>query len=227
MNTAEKPGGAAAGHYMTLSGLPVVIAMEWPFHPATAGSDFDVIHGRMTLAGSDLHAELSVQITQVIKEALPSLAREHAEAAVINAVRKDLDRKQLELVKSGKRQPVPVSSRHYDFKRNKLIFSKASDEDIVRFMRRKVYWLSQLAGGAEIRVAEPFDVLYLNTTPEHMLELAKTQLMDAGLITLGKGWAAPTEKLKNQAAQLEREMQESLQAHQEKHRFEKEGATHF
>ena len=227
MNTAEKPSGAAAGHYMTLSGLPVVIEMEWPFHPATAGSDFDVIHGRMTLAGSELHAELSVQITQVIKEALPSLAREHTEPAVINAVRKDLDRKQLELVKSGKRQPVPLSSRHYDFKRNKLIFSKASDEDIVAFVRRKVYWLSKLAGGAEIRVAEPLDVLYLNTTPEHMLELAKTQLMDTGLITMGKGWAAPTEKLRGMGPQLEQEMQASLHAHQEKHRFEKEGATHF
>jgi hypothetical protein len=212
---------------MTLCGLPVAIQMEWPFHAATAGSDFDVIHGRMTLAGSELHAELSVQITQVIKEALPSLAREHAEAAVINAVRKDLDRKQLELVKSGKRQPVPVSSRHYDFKHNKLMFSKASDDDIAGFVRRKVYWLSKLAGGEEIRIAEPLDVLYLNTTSEHMLDLAKQQLMDPGLITMGKGWAAPTDKLKQFGPQLEHEMQESLHAHQEKHRFEKEGATHF
>src|SRR4051812_30086089 len=77
---STQPTGAAAGHYMTLCGLPVTIEMRWPFHPATAGSDFHVIHGRMTLAAAsgektDLHAELSVQITQVIKEALPSLDR--------------------------------------------------------------------------------------------------------------------------------------------------------
>lgn len=228
----EPSTGAAAGHFMTLCGLPVTIAMEWPFHAATAGSDFHVIHGRMTLAdGSGLHADLSVQITQVIREALPSLDRADTEAAVVNAVRKDLDRKQLELVKSGKRQPVPVSSRHYDFKHKHLIFSKASDEAIAGFIRRKVYWLSRLAGGGpgvhpEVRIAEPLDVLYLNTTAEHMLDLAKRELMDPGLITLGKGWAAPTEKLLALAPQFEHEMQEALHAHEEKHRYEREGATH-
>ena len=223
----EPTTGAAAGHFMTLCGLPVTIAMEWPFHAATAGSDFHVIHGRMTLAdGSGLHADISVQITQVIREALPSLDRADAEPAVVNAVRKDLDRKQLELIKSGKRQPVPVSSRHYDFKRKQLIFSQATDEAITAFLRRKVYWLSKLAGGAEVRVAEPLDLLYLNTTAEHLLDLAKRELMGPGLITLGKGWAAPTAKLLAFAPQIEHEMQEALHALEEKHRYEREGATH-
>jgi len=224
----QKPTGAAAGHFMTLGGLPLTIEMQWPFHPATAGSDFHVIHGKATLAdGSGLHADVSVQLTQVIKEALPSLDREHSEAAVVNAIRKDLDRKQLELIKSGKRQPVPVSSRHYDFKQNKLIFAKANDEDITAFIRRKVFWLSKLAEGDDIRIAEPLDLLYLNTSAEHMLTLADDHLAKHGLITLGKGWARPTEELLHFAHQLEHEMKEALHALEEKHRFEREGATHY
>src|SRR3954463_14268774 len=98
---------------MTLCGLPLAIELRWPFHPATAGSDFHVIHGRAALAdGSGLHAEVSVQITQVIKEALPSLDREHSEAPVTTAIRRDLHRKRLELKKSEKPHPVPFSSRH-------------------------------------------------------------------------------------------------------------------
>jgi len=225
---SDKTSGAAAGHFMTLCGLPVTIEMQWPFHAAVAGSDFFVLHGRMTLAdGSGLNAEIAVQLTQVIKEALPSLDREHSEAAVVNAIRKDLDRKQLELVKSGKRQPVTVSSRHYDFKRNRLVFGTAPDDEIVAFVRRKVFWLSKLAGGQEVRVAEPLDLLYLNTSAEHMLELAQRDLGAHGLITLAKGFAAPGEKLLSFAHQIEHEMKESLHALEEKHRYEKEGATHF
>lgn len=230
MSTApqEKPTGAAAGQFLTLAGLPLTIEMQWPFHPATAGSDFHVIHGRATLAdGSGLHAEISVQLTQVIREALPSLERADAEPAVINAIRKDFDRKQLELLKSGKRQPVPVSSRHYDFKHNKLIFAKATDEDIITFVRRKVYWLAKLSGGEEIRVAEPLDVLYLNTTSEHMLALANDHLAKHGLVTMGRGWAKPTDKLLHYGHQIENETKEALHALDEKHRYEREGATHY
>ena len=225
---STQPTGAAAGHYMTLCGLPVTIEMRWPFHPATAGSDFHVIHGRAALAdGSGLHAEVSVQITQVIKEALPSLDREHAEPAVINAIRKDLDRKQLELIKSGKRQPVTVSSRHYDFKKNRLVFGTAADDAIVDFVRRKVFWLSRLAAGAEVRVAEPLDLLYLNTTAEHMLELAQRDLAAHGLITLKDGMATPGAKLVGFTHQIEHEMKEALHELEEKHRYEREGATHY
>jgi len=236
---SDKPTGAAAGQFMTLCGLPVTIAMQWPFHAAVAGSDFYVLHGRMSLAGggasdaaSDLHAEISVQLTQVIKEALPSLDREHAEPAVINAIRKDLDRKQLELVKSGKRQPVTVSSRHYDFKKNRLVFGTAPDDEVVNFIRRKVFWLSRMAAGAEgvpsqIRVAEPLDLLYLNVTSEHMLELAQRDLAAHGLITLAKGFAAPGAKLVGFTHQIEHEMKEALHTLEEKHRYEREGATHF
>ena len=232
LQKGEVETGAAAGHYMTLCGLPVTIAMQWPFHPAIAGSDFDVIHGRMTLAvgsgeSSDLAAEISVQLTQVIKEALPSLDREHSEPAVVNAIRKDLDRKQLELIKSGKRQPVTVSSRHYDFKKNRLAFGTAADDAVVAFIRRKVFWLSRLAGGNAVRIDEPLDLLYLNTTSEQMLELAQRDLAAHGLITLEKGWAKPGEKLLSFAHQIEHETKEALHALEEKHRYEREGATHF
>lgn len=212
--------------FMTLIGLPVAIEIAWPFHPATAGSDFDVVHGRLTLEdGSGMHADLSVQITQVIKEALPSLEPEDAFSAVINAVRKDLDRKQLELVKSGKRQPVPVSSRHYDFKHKRLYFNAAGDQEIADFLRRKVYWLHQLEG-TPVPLAEPLDVEYLNTTAEHLLALAEKHLHGPGLIALQNGAATPADKLLARSSELETEMRQALQALEEKHRFEKEGATH-
>src|SRR5581483_3933532 len=158
--------------YVTLSGFPVRIALEWPFHPSTSGADWFSLHGRLTLDdGSGLHADVAVNLTQIIKEALPSLAPEHALSAVVNALRKELDTKQLELLKSGKRQPVPVSSRHYDFKSKKLIFARASEKQIYAFLQRKVFWLRARAG-ADADPADQFDLDYLNATKDQFLAAA-------------------------------------------------------
>src|SRR5207245_1655604 len=117
--------------YATLSGLPVRFELQWPFHLSTSGADWFSLHGRVSLDdGGSLHADVAVNLTQTIKEALPSLEPEHAEAVVINAIRKDLDNKQLELLKSGKRQPVPVSSRHFNFKASQLIFARVDDAEV-------------------------------------------------------------------------------------------------
>jgi hypothetical protein len=66
-------------------------------------------------------------------------------------LRKEVDRKQIEFVKSGKLKPVAFSSRHYDFKRGKWVFGKASDEVIAEFLERKVYWGTKLS--TEYRVS--------------------------------------------------------------------------
>ena len=101
--------------YLTLAGLPVTIEMQWPFHGSGSGGDFYLLHGTMKLEdGSGLHADVAVQLSQTFKEQLASLERQDSESAVVNALRKELDRRQLELVKSGKKQPVPISSRHYN-----------------------------------------------------------------------------------------------------------------
>ena len=77
-----------------------------------------------------LHAPVAVNLSATVREVMPSLEPKDAEAPVINALRKEVDRRQIEFVKSGKLVPVPFSSRHYDFKRQKWVFGKATDEVI-------------------------------------------------------------------------------------------------
>src|SRR6266446_3028285 len=127
--------------WVTLSGLPLTIELEWPFHRSTSGADFWVLHGDVRLEGSEgLHAPVAVNLSATVREVLPSLEPGDVEAPVINALRKEVDRRQIEFVKSGKLKPVAFSSRHYDFKRQKWVFGKATDEVIATFVERKVYW---------------------------------------------------------------------------------------
>src|ERR1700740_2554866 len=126
--------------WMTLSGLPLTFHLEWPFHKSTSGADFWVLHGDIRLENSNgLHALVAVNLSATVREVMPSLQPKDAEAPVINALRKEVDRRQIEFVKSGKLLPVAFSSRHYDFKRAKWVFGKASDETIAEFVERKVF----------------------------------------------------------------------------------------
>src|ERR1700691_4492129 len=99
--------------WVTLMGLPLTIKLEWPFHRSTSGADFWVLHGDIQLQNSDgLHAPVAVNLSATVREVLPSLEPKDTEAAVINALRKEVDRRQLEFVKSGKLVPVQFSSRY-------------------------------------------------------------------------------------------------------------------
>src|SRR5712672_787598 len=150
--------------WVTLSGLPLTIELEWPFHPSTSGADFWVLHGEIRLENSDgLHAPVAVNLSATVREVLTSLEPKDAEAPVINALRKEVDRRQIEFVKSGKLLPLAFSSRLYDFKREKWVFGKASDEVIAEFIERKVYWQSKLGGTARVWIADPAEAQYLET----------------------------------------------------------------
>src|SRR5208282_6134208 len=145
MTEETQRGGAAEASpkkiWMTLTGLPLTIRLEWPFHKSTSGADFWVLHGDIRLENSEgLHAAVAVNLSMTVREVMPSLEPKDAEAPVNNAMRKEVDRRQIEFVKSGKLLPVPFSSRHYDFKRQQWVFGKASDEVIATFVERKVYW---------------------------------------------------------------------------------------
>jgi len=126
--------------WVTISGLPLTFNFEWPFHKSTSGADFWVLHGDIRIAGTELHARVAVNLSATVREVLPSLEPKDAEAPVVNALRKEIDRKQIEFAKSGKLLPVAFSSRHYDFKRQKWMFGKAADDVIAEFIERKVYW---------------------------------------------------------------------------------------
>src|SRR5215831_13491256 len=80
----------------------------------------------VTLTGLPLTVE--VNWSETVRQVMPSLEPRDAEAPVINALRKEVDRRQIEFLRSGKLLPVPFSSRHYDFKRAQWVFGKATDD---------------------------------------------------------------------------------------------------
>jgi hypothetical protein len=250
--TRERRGGQQTSSgavsrkiWITLTGLPLTIELEWPFHRSTSGADFWVLHGDICLEGSDgLHALVAVNLSQTVREVMASLEPEDAEAPVINALRKEVDRRQIEFMKSGKLQPVPFSSRHYDFKRGQWVFGKATDEAMAEFVERKVYWETKLGTGADAReippragesarvrddavgkspwvwVGDPAEAQYVQTTVEHLRAIAQ-RLAAQGLIRIEGEWARATEGLMSQAERFENARRVAVEELEKKHAFEK------
>ncbi len=220
MGLVDTSGQASRKVYVTLTGLPLLIDLEWPFHRSGSGADFWVLHGDIKLGNSDgLHAPVSVNLSATVREILPSLEAHDVEGPVINALLKEVDKRQLEFVKSGKLVPVQFSSRYYDFKRNKWVFGKATDEQIALQIMRKVFWHAKLIGG-NVWVGDPTDALYAETTVPHVLESAR-QLSESGLMTLEGDWASANASLMAQAEKFEADMSAALGEIAGKHAFER------
>ena len=208
--------------WVTLRGLPLTIELQWPFHQSTSGADFFVLHGDIRLEGSDgLHAIVAVNLSQTVREVLPSLEPAHAEAPVVNALRKEVDKRQIEFVKSGKLLPVPFSSRHYDFKRQQWVFGKATDEVMAEFIERKVYWQTTLGGAKRVWLADPTEAQYLQTEPRHLLEVAARLVASQGLLRIEGDWAEATPGLMGQAERFENARREAVEDLEKKHTFER------
>ena len=206
--------------YVTRTGLPVSFKFDWPFRHATSGADFDVLHAEITLENSEnLRALVAVNLSATLREVLPSLERKDTEGPIINALRKDVDNKQIEFLKSAKLVPLPFSSRHYDFKRNEWVFGKATDEEIARLIERKVYWQTRLVGG-DVWLGDATEALYVQTTADHIAEIAAS-LMKQGLFTLARRYATASPSLMNERERFEKDMSESLRQLEEKHAFER------
>lgn len=206
--------------YVTLSGLPLSFHLEWPFRKSTSGADFFVLHADIRLENSEgLHAPVAVNLSVTVREVMPSLEAKDAEQPVINALRKQVDHRQLEFVKSGKLVPVQFSSRHYDFKRHKWIFGKASDEEMALLLARKVYWQTRLVGET-VWLGDPTEPLYVETSAEHLLDVAK-KLEEQGLINLEGDWATANPSLMDQAARFEADMRAALEELEKKHAYER------
>lgn len=213
-------GAPAKTIYVTLSGLPLSFKFDWPFHKSTSGADFHVLHADIRLEGSEgLHAPVAVNLSQTLREVVPSLEAKDTESPAINALRKEVDKRQVEFVKSGKLVPVQFSSRHYDFKRSKWVFGKATDEDISRLLKRKIFWQTKLAGGP-VWVADPTEALYVESEPAHLLELAR-KLAGEELITLEGDFASANASLMAQVEQFEADMRAALAELEKKHAFER------
>jgi hypothetical protein len=229
--------------WVTLSGLPLTIQLEWPFHQSTSGADFWVLHGDIRLEGSGgLHAPVAVNLSQTVREVMPSLERNDAEAPVINALRKEVDRRQIEFLKSGKLLPVPFSSRHYDFKRGQWVFGKATDEVIAEFVERKAFWETKLGNsrlesnspssrterekggavsGVRVWIGDPGEAQYLQTTPAHLVDIAGRLVAAQGLLRMNGEYAEATAGLMAQSARFENTRIAAVEELEKKHAYER------
>ena len=111
---------------------------------------------------------------------------------VYNAIRKTVDLGQLEFLKSGNRQPVPVTTRYYSRWQKKFLFTETDDKERLRYLLSKVYWLSGVLGeGKPVWIADPRDAQYLNTTEADLLRMAGHEAGE-GLMVLDGEFAAAT-----------------------------------
>lgn len=206
---------------ITLQGLPLTISLEWPFKASSAGADFFVLHGDIRLEdGRGLHALVALQMTRTVREVLPSLEPAHTESASLNTLRKAVDNKELEFLRSPKRLPVPLSSRAYDFRRSRWAFAEAGAETIREFLLRKVYWetLGRGRPGERVWLADPVDLEYLNTSPTTALEQARAL---GGLLRIEGEYAYATEQLQQDAERIKASVQAAAEELERKHAFER------
>jgi len=199
---------------VTLAGLPIAFGeFQWPFHQSTSGADTYIVHGEMYLAdgsANNLHAKVAAAVTQTFAEIVPALEQPYAESFVYNAVRKTVDLGQLEFLKSGNRQPVPVTTRFYSLWRKKFVFTDTDDAERLRYLLSKVYWLSGVLGGGEpVWIADPRDAQYLNTTEQDLLRMAGDEAGE-GLVKLDGEFAAATPALMARAAEYQAALEAAL-----------------
>jgi hypothetical protein len=209
---------------VTLQGFPVRIEMQWPFHRSEGGSDWYVVHGTVRLGdGGPLHADLAVNLAQTIKEALPSLDSDLAFWVAINTARKALDEKQLELLKTGKRQPVPVSSRSYSIRDRHFRFWHATPPQVEEFVARKVFWLSGTSR-EPVMISDPCDAQYLGAADPNMVDklvAAAQNLAARGMVELAGDYARVTDGLLTQAQAFVAAKDRALEELHVKHAFER------
>jgi hypothetical protein len=202
--------------YVTLAGLPVSFGgFGWPFHRSTSGADTHVVHGQAHLEdgqASPLHAKVSASMTVTFAEIVAAPEQPYAESFIYNAIRKTLDQGQLEMLKSGNRQPVPVTTRYYSRWQKKFFFTDTTDESRMDFLALKVYWLSGVLGANQpVWTGDPRDAQYLNTTPDELARMA-AELSRQGLVSLTGDMAAATPMLLARAEQYHASLNEALAA---------------
>jgi len=218
---------------VTLHGFPVRIELQWPFHRSEGGSDWYVVHGTLHLDdGSSLHADIALNLAQTVKEALPALDSDLAFWIAVNTARKALDDKQLELLKSGKRQPVPVSSRCYSIRHKHFAFAHATPQQLEEFVARKVFWGSGAAsagpGGSQERkpvlISDPCDAQYLGASDPNIIDKLMAVAKDLaarGMIELAGDYARATDGLIAQREAFIAAKDHALEELHLKHAFER------
>ncbi|HEV2326705.1 MAG TPA: hypothetical protein VGS10_22390 [Terracidiphilus sp.] len=200
--------------YVTLGGLPLAFtSFQWPFHRSTSGADTYIVHGEIGLADGgmrNLHARIAASVTVTFAEIVPAMEQPYAETFVYNAVRKTVDMGQLEFLKSGNRQPVPVTTRYYSRWQKKFIFTETDDKTRLAYLLCKVYWLSGVLGANQpVWIADPRDAQYLNTTEADLLRMAGDEAGE-GLLKLDSEFAAATPALLARADDYRENLERAL-----------------
>ena len=204
--------------YVTLGGLPVAFGQfQWPFHRSTSGADTYIVHGEMHLADGgahNLHAKVAASVTVTFAEIVPAMEQPYAETFVYNAIRKTVDLGQLEFLKSGNRQPVPVTTRYYSRWQKKFLFTETNDAERLEYLLRKVYWLSGVLGESKpVWIADPRDAQYLNTTEADLLRMAGDEAGE-GLMVLEGEFAAATPSADGRAPRVPGRARSRAELHQ-------------
>ena len=146
--------------YVTLHGLPLSFGrFGWPFHESTSGADTSLVHGEVRLEDarledghqSVLHAKIAASMTVTFRDIVAAPEQPFAEGFIYNAVRKTMDQGQLELVKSGNRQPVPLTTRYYSARQKKFVFNDTSEQQRKDFLAGKLYRSEERRVGKECR----------------------------------------------------------------------------
>lgn len=204
--------------YLTLHGIPLSFGrFGWPFHESTSGADTSLVHGEIRLQDGNesiLHAKVAVSMTVTFRDVVAAPEQPFAEGFIYNAVRKTMDQGQLELVKSGNRQPVPLTTRYYSMKQQKFVFNDTTADQRTSFLAAKVFWLSGILGGhAPVWLLDPRDAQYLDTTVEDLRACAG-KLTAEGLIQPleDAAFATPTTRLMQRQHAYTAELAHALDA---------------
>jgi hypothetical protein len=153
---------------------------------------------------------VAASVTLTFAEIVPAMEQPYAESFVYNAVRKTVDLGQLEFLKSGNRQPVPVTTRYYSRWQKKFLFTETDDAERLAYLLRKVYWLSGVLGeGKPVWVADPRDAQYLNTTEDDLLRMAGHEAGE-GLMALDGEFAGATPQLMARAPEYKAALEAAL-----------------
>jgi hypothetical protein len=207
---------------LTLHGIPLSFGrFGWPFHASSSGADTSLVHGEVRLESarledggqSVLHAKIAASMTVTFREVMGAPEQPFAEGFVYNAVRKTMDQGQLELVKSGNRQPVPLTTRFYSPKYKTFNFNDTSAEQRKAFLAGKAFWLSGVLGGSEpVWLVDPRDAQYLNSTVEELRRAVCALAVEGIVRATDAEYGIPTEKLMSQRETYEVELARTLAA---------------
>ncbi len=211
---------------VTLNGVPLSVRLQWPFHENVSGADFYVLHGTAELGdGSGLHAQVAMHLTRVVAERLAGIEAEHTVGPVLGAIRRETDRKQLEFLRSDKRQPIPLGGRFQDFKSKQWRFEQANEEQLRQAVLDRLFWVgSRLTPGA-LAVGDAAEALYLGVSEGALMEAAR-KIEAEGLLRWVDGGAVATEALLGKSAEFEERAQKAIEGIQQKHAFEQQRVIH-